>query len=378
MCCCIEEGGAMITLSKPTLQQKESAFSPTALLEECPPPSRQGEPKVLKLVYLELTPKCNNRCPGCINESFIENFSQRSLNPSFRSPFLKREEWQEVLSRLPNTVEAVILSGGEPTLHPEFTDILHELTQRGLPFAIFTNGRWPHPDRLLNTLRTNKEFQGFLISLHGTTHAVHDAFVGVAGAFNETVTNMQRAVQTKRPVAISMVIHRQNLHEVGEMPFFALDLGVQKVTFNRYLSTPERFKHTDNPIDSPSDDELRDAIRQIETLRSQLKGRLQISYGPTIPQCFEPSSAVGCSAGEAAIVIDPWGNIKPCLHSDLLCGNILQQDFQTIWTGNALRAWRETLNPICATCPLLSTCGGGCRAMLRAWGNNKDPLMKIL
>lgn len=60
-----------------------------------------------------------------------------------------------------------------------------------------------------------------------------------------------------------------------------------------------------------------------------------LDMGQPLP-CLKSSSA-GCSAGEASLVIDPWGNVKPCLHVDLLCGNILQQDFEKIWSSEPLR-----------------------------------------
>ena len=349
-------------------------FKTHALLEECPPRSDDSQVVRLTQVYLELTPHCNNYCAGCPNESFIDNFAHRSLHPKFKISALDQEQWRKILFRFPESIESVILSGGEPTLHPNFLDILKEIEQDELRYAIFTNGRWSNSSQIFQSLLHSRYFSGFLISLHGATPTSHDAFSEVPGSFYETIKNIQKSTQLGFPVSLSIVITQQNICELTEIPKLAMDLGVNKITFNRYNYSPDRLHQVGFPITPPSILELRSGIQKIETMRLKYDGQIQIGYGPTIPQCFEQSASRVCSAGDSAITIDPWGNVKPCLHTNLLCGNLLQQDFDSIWDGDALNMWRNMIDESCNTCSLVSQCGGGCRAMSIAWGINRDPL----
>lgn len=343
---------------------------------ECPPPGF-GIGEGVQHVFLELTPACNNRCPGCLNESFIADFSSRALKEHYHRPPLNKNDWITVISRLPETIRLVTFSGGEPILHPECMAIFQELEKRGLEFTIFTNGRWPDPEGLISQLKDSQHFKGFLISLHGASATSHESFSGMTGSFDETIRNIRLATLAGLPVTLSTVVTRQNLMELSLMPALALELGAEELSFNRYLYTPERIETLGKIINPPLPHQLQDAIRQIETLRQEYMGQLRIGYGPTIPQCFERSSSQGCSAGEASLVVDPWGNVRPCLHVDLMCGNILQQEFDKIWSSEPLKMWRGLSNEACSNCSALSTCGGGCRAMALSWGMAQDPLMNI-
>ncbi len=341
---------------------------------ECPPKIwMEGG---LRQVILELTGHCNNRCPGCLNESFIEDFHSRTLKAGYHHQPLSKDDWLNILLKLPKTVKNIILSGGEPTLHKDILPIIKELDNKGYRFTIFTNGRWLDPDSLIRLLKKTRNFNGFLISLHGTTASTHESFSGKTGSFNETLDNIRRASKAKLPITVSTVITQQNLHELTHIPALAIKLGAEAISFNRYLYTPDRVAVLGEEIYPPTSYQLKTAIQTIESLRIQYENKLDIGYGPTIPYCFEESSSQGCSAGDASLVIDPWGNVKPCLHVDLLCGNIIQQDFDDIWNSKNLKLWRGLSSESCTSCSSFSVCGGGCRAMSLSWGNNQDPLME--
>lgn len=341
--------------------------------KKCPP--KRAADNNLFLAYLELTPACNNRCPACVNESFVANFQTRALKSDFHETVLPQSSWEEILSCLPSAVNSVILSGGEPTLHPAFISIVKELDARGLEFTIFTNGRWQTPQKLITALKASPQFQGFLISLHGAGDSSHEAFTNIPGSYQETIQNIRSATLAGLPVSISTVITKDNLAELESTIELSVNLGATAIYFNRYLNTPPRLASSGARIHLPTLSQLRSAVEQIESLRSKWSSRIHVGYGACIPQCFVPSASEGCSAGEASFVVDPWGNIKPCLQTNLLCGNLLEQSFETIWESESLRRWRGLYDSSCTSCSAFAQCGGGCRAMTLAWGQGRDPLM---
>jgi len=329
------------------------------------------------LAYLELTPACNNRCPGCINESFIADFQTRELKVGFHGIPLSGESWHSILERLPHSINSIAISGGEPTLHPNFAAIAGDLDRRGLNFVVFTNARWRAPSQLINTLIKLPRFQGFLISLHGATAESHDMFTGVVGSYTETLRNIRRAIDSGLAVTLSSVITRSNWSEIPNLIELATDWGVREIIFNRYLLTPDRIEMFGPFVQPPTLSQLRSAVQNIQSLQELPNQRIHIGYGPCIPQCFISSSSEGCSAGQASLVVDPWGNIKPCLHTDLLCGNLLESEFDIIWQAQSLRDWRGIFDNSCSSCSAFGKCGGGCRAMAVAAKTDRDPLMTI-
>jgi len=206
--------------------------------------------------------------------------------------------------------------------------------------------------------------RGLLISLHGATPAAHEAFTGIQSSFQRTVANIRRATKAGLPVTISTVIHRRNLDQFQAILSLACDLGADHVVFNRYLGPKD-------PAIEPTDQQLRQAVLQIEALRQD---GARVKFGNCIPQCFVKSSSTGCLSGVAYCTIDPWGNMRPCNHSPLKCGNLLEQSVEEAWGSAEMQRWREMIPAGCHHCAKFAQCHGGCRAMAMERSLEKDPL----
>ncbi len=323
--------------------------------------------------YLELTSACNSRCPGCGNVYAVARTSLSLPSPicseriARASSFsLNGVEWCDLIARLAPHAHQFKLTGGEATLHPAFAEIVHTVEDQGVPFTLFTNGRWPHPDALIRLLRDSTACEGLLVSLHGSDATTHEAFSGVQGSFDETVDNIRRATDAGLDVATSIVITRSNWDCIEETLALALSLGANHVVCNRLIGAPVASV-------TPSQAQLRAAITTIESLRAE--GR-PIRFGNCIPQCFASSSSRGCTAGSTFATIDPWGRMRPCNHASLIAGDLRTQSVQEVWQGEIMAYWRSLVPAGCAACPAFATCHGGCRAQALLVGHIQDPLIR--
>jgi radical SAM protein with 4Fe4S-binding SPASM domain len=304
------------------------------------------------IIYsLELTSACSNRCPGCGNVF-------ASHTPDVAP--LSAERWRVLLDEIAPYARKLKVTGGEPTLHPEFHDIVTTIAERDIPFTLFTNARWQAPRKLLSFLQQVPQCVGFLISLHGPDALSHEAFTGVRGSFEEAVENIRRATDAGFVVATSTVLTRHNVSRVETMTEFALSLGVDHAVFNRYLGAPL-------PEVEPSRVALHSAIKSLETL---LHKGVPVKYGNPVPQCFAFNSSHGCVAGKAYCTIDPWGRMRPCNHSPTIVGNLFERSLESLWHSKTMEQWRSLTPSECRSCPDSAVCGGGCKAMaeLRAEG----------
>ena len=306
------------------------------------------------LYSLELTAACNNRCLGC------SNVFDRKSQP------LLATQWGRILAALRPHIYRLKLTGGEPTLHPEFETIVATLRELDIPFALFTNARWRDPAGLITFLKTVPQCSGLLVSLHGATAASHDAFTGMPGSFIETCANVRRAIAAGLSVTTSSVITCYNWDEIEDIVRLSQKLGANHAVFNRYLGNSLLQIE-------PGEDQLRQAVEAIDRLWRQGE---PVKFGNCIPQCFHPSSSTGCLAGVAYCTVDPWGNVRPCNHAPLICGNLLEQPIEEIWHGEAMNRWRGMIAEQCWHCLELLRCHGGCRAIAMIQGMNKDPLMQ--
>ncbi|MEM3054715.1 MAG: anaerobic ribonucleoside-triphosphate reductase activating protein [Candidatus Bathyarchaeia archaeon] len=84
-----------------------------------------------KVAAVLFTPGCNLRCPYCYNWRIV-------VDP--KPPFLNEETALQILEKRKKYVDAVVVTGGEPTIHKELPRFLKKLKERGFAVKLDTNG----------------------------------------------------------------------------------------------------------------------------------------------------------------------------------------------------------------------------------------------
>jgi len=87
--------------------------------------------KVASVLY---TPGCNLRCPFCHNWRI-------AVDP--KPPFLQETAALKILENRKKYVDAIVVTGGEPTMHKELPKFLAKLKARGFLVKLDTNGFYP-------------------------------------------------------------------------------------------------------------------------------------------------------------------------------------------------------------------------------------------
>ena len=91
-----------------------------------------------KLAATVFTGGCNLRCPFCHNALLVTRLEE--------SPVLSEEEVLSFLSTRTKLLDGVVLTGGEPLLHPDAGAFLRKVRNLGFSVKLDTNGFFP--DRL--------------------------------------------------------------------------------------------------------------------------------------------------------------------------------------------------------------------------------------
>ncbi|KAF0127684.1 MAG: hypothetical protein FD154_30 [Elusimicrobia bacterium] len=110
----------------------------------------------------------------------------------------------------------VSLTGGEPTLHPEFFQLLNYFRRRlpGTPITLLSNGR-RFADRRFASRFAAAARPPFAaaIALHGPAPRVHDAVAGVRGAFAQTVRGIKNLLELAPDLGleIRIVLHGKSV-----------------------------------------------------------------------------------------------------------------------------------------------------------------------
>ena len=162
--------------------------------------------------------KCDNKCVMCTNmPSFaLQDSSQYRL----RSQINKLERYLKGTGHvyLKNADDAgfVSLTGGEPTIHPEFFKLLSYFRRRlpETPITLLSNGR-RFSDRKFAGKFCGAARPPFrvAIALHGATARAHDPVAGVRGAFAQTVKGLANLFELGRGLRleIRLVLHKKSI-----------------------------------------------------------------------------------------------------------------------------------------------------------------------
>jgi len=334
------------------------------------------------LIVWNFTNACNLRCKHC--------YQNAGENPTKGE--LTREEKFEVLRQIDELgVPALALSGGEPTIHPDFLPIVEEGARRGLYMAVATNGIL-----FANESFAEKAIKAGLryveISLDSADPEVHDEFRGVKGAWEKTVQGIKNVVkhgQGKVSTGIATTVTKLNKHEIWDIVKLGEELGVTRVVFFNFIPTGRGQEIQELDLTPEEREEMlreiykasqKSSVQVVSTAPQLARVSWQMSQGEDVlPTHFAaPRSATlkglaefigGCGAGRIYLAIQPDGIVTPCVFMPIKIGNLRKDNLRDIWLNNSvvndLRN-KDMLKPPCGECEYRYICGG-CRARAYAY-----------
>lgn len=302
---------------------------------------------------LELTSRCNSVCIGCGNV-FNRDFGDMTV-----------ERWRFLLSRLRPHIVSLRITGGEPTLHPQFAELICLIDSLNAPFVLFSNGLWPRPDETLALLQACRNLDGVLVSLHGRSAQSHLAFTGV-DSFDRVTNNIRQAAATGLIINTNTVLTRYNYRDIPDIAALSRELGATFAAFSRYYGPP-------TPVTNLTEAEFREAATTVHKLRSD---GFRVQFNNCVPSCFDGKPTKSCPAGITSCTVDPLGSVRPCTHAPHVLGNLFGQPIEQIWHNEAAQQWRKLIPPLCMNCAEFTRCRGACKAMAYHMGQNQDPLMQ--
>jgi len=168
--------------------------------------------------WVRLTYDCNNGCIFCL-DSQAHDGEMRD----------REEIKQQILDGRRKGATRLILSGGEPTIHPQYVDFIKLGRLAGYrKIQTVTNGRlFAYKPFLLRCLDAG--LSEITFSVHGPNARIHDALVAVKGAFDQEMEGLRNALADGRPIVnIDVVINRGNVRQLPEMLELFYGMGVKE------------------------------------------------------------------------------------------------------------------------------------------------------
>lgn len=168
--------------------------------------------------WVRLTYDCNDRCIFCL-DSHTHDGTNRD----------REEVRAQILDGKRKGAQRLILSGGEPTIHPDFVKFVKLGNLAGYrKVQTVTNGRmFAYPDFLERSLDAG--LSEITFSIHGPNARVHDALVGTKGAFEQEVKGLQNAMADGRPIInIDVCVNKGNVKVLPDILETFVAMGVKE------------------------------------------------------------------------------------------------------------------------------------------------------
>ena len=317
-------------------------------------------------VSWNLTERCNLHCAHCYLDA-----SRRSAPEPGE---LSRDECARVVAELAalNPHLLLILTGGEPLLHPHLDEIVERAVRAGMTPVLGTNGTAMRP-RIAERLR-DAGLRGVGVSLDSADPAVHDRLRGMPGAWQRTLDGLRVLRELELPFVIQPSIFSWNRNEIEVLARLALELGAETVNFYFLVCTGRGQQMTDI-----SAEDYETALGEIAHLQRELAGQIMVNakcaphqkrivHQQDADSPFVSGYAGGCPAATHYLRIGPRGEVSPCPYIPSSGASIRTRSIPEIWADDSqlteLRD-RTALRGRCGACEYQDLCGG-CRARAKA------------
>ncbi len=282
-------------------------------------------------VVFELTKRCNLRCLHC----YLPGAEAR------RAVELDLFQIKSILDDLEKAgCLKLTLTGGEPTLREDLSEILSYAQKKGFALTLFTNGTLLTP-RVRRALLKRPPL-AVEVSLYGASPGVHEAVTRIPGSFDASVRTIKWLAKKGVRTVVKTVLFSLNLPEIEGLQSLCQDLGVAFHPTLRIFSSmdPRRFP---------------EGLRiKTEDLKSLSKNEgLPFFKSPEGPDSSREEEWI-CNAGRQACCIGAEGEVYPCVALRWECGNLKREPFSGIWDNSPvlrlIRSYQERDFKTCFRC----------------------------
>jgi heme d1 biosynthesis radical SAM protein NirJ len=348
-----------------------------------PPAPRRAPPG--PVVIWNLIRRCNLACQHCYSISADIDFPGELSTPDI---FRTMDDLRAF------GVPVLILSGGEPLLHPDIWAIADRARALGFYVALSTNGTLIDEALLPKIVGAHFDYVG--ISLDGI-EATHDRFRRKAGAFAASLAGLRLCRDAGVKVGLRFTLTQDNAHDLPGL----LQLMEAERVDKFYLShlnyggrgninrkTDAMFRTTraamDRIFDAAWRDVEADGGREFVTGNNDADGVYLLHWArrrfPEREVHLRAKLAEwgGNASGVNVANIDNLGNVHPdTFWSDATLGNVRTRPFSEIWQDTTnpllagLKAVPRQVTGRCGVCSYFDVCGGNTR--VRALQLTGDP-----
>lgn len=305
--------------------------------------------------FLQLTPECNFSCLMCyarMEHKEIENAGKHVM---------LFEEWKYYLDSLFDMgVVDIVLTGGECTLHPDFSKIYSYCYDKGATMHVFTNASVITEDIL--RLFASRPPRCVSVTVYGSSPETYELLCANRSAFKKVYANIDKLAEVAIEVHLKYTTVKENIEDLIEVERYFREKGY----ILRAIDTLTRYDRSKDSVlekECVDHDHFERIMHQISSERTGKPiEEVIIQYSDATDYCEVPQviskhkSGMPCSAGRNSCHIDWEGKMTPCVAFNAFSEDPREIGFKECW--QKMVEWCDQVPVLeeCVTCPFKFKC----------------------
>lgn len=162
----------------------------------------------IRFAWVEITSMCNQKCLHC----FLGN----ELNRYHHQP--KEKIFAHIDTLIEQGVNQVVISGGEPTIHPHIEEILTYASQYPITVTLLTNGTSP------KSLKLAKLLSGLSVNVKMPILGwgkSHEEMTGLPGSFKKVIKTIHHYVREGVAIELGTTVTSLNIDDIPKIRKYA-------------------------------------------------------------------------------------------------------------------------------------------------------------
>lgn len=284
-----------------------------------------------------VTYRCNARCHMCNTWQITSD--ENELKPSD-------------YEKLPH-LKMVNITGGEPFLRQDLTDIIDVLKRKTARIVISTNGFLT--DRIVAVAQKYPDI-GIRVSLEGLS-ATNDELRGIKHGFDKGLkTIVELKHRGMKDIGFGITVSDKNAKDMMDLYKLACAMDLE---FSTAIIHNTYYFHKDDNVITIKDE----IIAELEKLKTEFfrtnrpKNWLRAYFIDGMISYFinDNPRPLPCLAGSETFYLDPFGDMFPCNAMNTRMGNIREQSFEEIWESRQAQKVRTCVKNCKEKCWMICT-----------------------
>ncbi len=282
---------------------------------------------------VEILNFCNFKCVHCYNQNLRAHYMKKDL--AFR-----------IIDQLVALgCQNITLTGGEPTLNPDFAQIYQHCFEQGLKVSLFTNGFYL--DKFLPLL-TQYPPEKIEISIYGSNDHVYANICKVEDGFSVVMKNIRLLLAHGLPVYAKSVILQQNFADYDNICRAVQALGLPYRVDMKVLTSKDF--NNDQSLNRISDEQFTAMMDRLKETKSDSWTECVVRKESASPYLYT------CGAGRISLFVSCTGGVRMCNFAEF-SERQFEDNLDEIWRSfESYTKLPKASNTQCADCQYRAFC----------------------